>query len=363
MPRSPDLKPTKTAAGWMFSTPPSMTATGKRERKFFGDDKAAADKFAAGLRAKWVKGVRGTMLDPATAIAAAEAVKILQPLGIGLVEAARLVEKQFAARGLRETFRERWMRYQLAHEHHWRDSYARQMGKLDRKLPESFMESPVQMITPEAIRAAAIAGGARSESNIKLLARMVSAVLNQRGKERRAERIEIMTAGQCRKMLRACEDPAERRAVALLLFAGIRPSTEDGEISRLDWETFKPAEIYVPHEVSKTGTDRHIPITPRLARLLRGHPAEGPVVPAGWKRKYDRLRKAAEIVGKQDITRHTFASHFLAAFGADAAKQAMGHTAGSDTLFRRYRRAVTEADGKAFFGLPRERGRVVSGGG
>ena len=355
MPRTPDLRPTLSTAGWMVSTPPSMTATGKRERKFFGDDKTAAEKYAAGLRAKWNKGVRGTMLDPATAIAAAEAVKILAPLGIGLVEAARIVEKQFNARGARETFRARWMRYQLAHEHHWSDSYARQVGKLDRKLGDAFMDSPVQVMTPEFIRAAVIAGGAASKSNIALIERMVSAVLNERGKERRAEKIEIMTASQCARMLRACEDPAERRAVALLLFAGIRPSTEDGEISRLDWETIRPREIYVPHEVSKTGTDRHIPITPRLARLLRGHPEDGPVIPAGWKRKYDRLRKAAEIVGKQDITRHTFASHFLAAFGADPAKQAMGHTAGSDTLFRRYRRAVTEADGRAYFGLARER--------
>ena len=356
MPRSPDLRAAQSAAGWMVSIPPTMTATGKRERKFFGDDKTSAEKFAAGIRAKWVKGVRGTMLDPATAIAAAEAVKILAPLGIGLAEAARMVETQMNARGTRETFRERWMRYQLAHEGHWSDSYANQIGKLDRKLGDSFMDSAVQLMTPEFIRAAVLAGGARSKSNIALIERMVSAAMNERGKERRAVNIEIMTTGQCGRMLRACEDKAERMAVALLLFAGIRPSTEDGEISRLDWETFKPGEIYVPHEVSKTGTDRHIPITPRLARFLRDHPKDGLVIPAGWKRKYDRLRKAADIQGKQDITRHTFASHFLAAFGVDPAKQAMGHTAGSDTLFRRYRRAVNEADGKAYFGLARERG-------
>jgi integrase len=338
----------------MVSIPPGMTATAKRERKFFGDDKTAAEKFAAGLRAKWAKGVRGTMLDPATSIAAAEAVKILEPLGIGLVEAARMAERQFLTNGKRETFRERWMRYMLAGECHWRPSYATQIGKLDRKLGDAFMDSPVQIMTPEFIRAAVIAGGARSKSNIALIERMISAAMNERGKERRAVNIEIMTAGQCGRMLRACEDKAERMAVALLLFAGIRPSTEDGEISRLDWETIKAGEIYVPHEVSKTGTDRHIPITPRLARLLRDHPKDGPVIPAGWKRKYDRLRKAAEIQGKQDITRHTFASHFLAAFGSDAAKQAMGHTAGSDTLFRRYRRAVTEADGRAFFGMARK---------
>jgi integrase len=51
----------------------------------------------------------------------------------------------------------------------------------------------------------------------------------------------------------------------------------------------------------------------------------------------------------QDVLRHTFASHYLAAFGEDAAKQALGHAAGSTTIFRHYRRAVTESQGKAFF--------------
>ena len=73
------------------------------------------------------------------------------------------------------------------------------------------------------------------------------------------------------------------------------------------------------------------------------------MIPTGWPRRIARIRRKAGVHGEQDITRHTFASHFLVAFGEDAAKNAMGHTAGSRTLFKHYRRAVSEEDGKLFF--------------
>jgi integrase len=57
----------------------------------------------------------------------------------------------------------------------------------------------------------------------------------------------------------------------------------------------------------------------------------------------------AEIASMHDVCRHTFASNFLAAQGEDATKQAMGHTAGSATLFRHYRRAVTRDAGAKYF--------------
>lgn len=155
-------------------------------------------------------------------------------------------------------------------------------------------------------------------------------------------------AAECAAMLAACQSEAERMAVALLLWAGILPDAEGGEITRLDWADVGAKEIYIGQDVAKTGTDRHIPISRCLARLIKGHPKEGCVIPANWKRVYQRIRKAAGIVG-QDVTRHHFASHYLMAYGEDKAKAALGHTAGSSTLFRHYRRAVTEADGKAFF--------------
>ena len=62
------------------------------------------------------------------------------------------------------------------------------------------------------------------------------------------------------------------------------------------------------------------------------------------------MRRAAGLHKEQGITRQAFSRNFLAAYGEHAAKQAMGHTAGSSTLFRAYRRAITELMGRKYFG-------------
>jgi integrase len=279
------------------------------------------------------------------------AAALLEPIGMTILDAAKAAVARAEASGGGETFEARWKRYCDEGETHWRPRYAADMGKIPRWVPKSFLQTSVQAITPASIRTAVIAGGASAESTIKARATRVAAVLAGRGSRRRMSRISIMTGDQIDLMFAACDGPDERRAVALLIYAGIRPSAEDGEITRLQWEDVGGEEIYIAADVAKTGTDRHIPITPRLRDLLEGQPADGPVIPAGWKVRWQRLRKAAGISKEQDITRHTFASHFLAAFGVDPTRQAMGHSAGSDTLFRHYRRAVTEADGKAYFGV------------
>lgn len=339
----------------MVSIPPTLTASGARVRKFFGEDKRAAEQFAAGLRAKWAAGVRGTLLDPAVAIQAAEAVRILEPTGLSLVEAARAARARFDAASSTETFRERWLAFMAQQEAHWRDRYRHDMEKIDRWVPPAFMASRLHEITPAGVRAAVMAGGAKAESTIKARSTRIMAVISGRGGKRRAKRIELLDREQLARLKWAARrDPETRRAVGLLLFAGIRPSAQDGEIARLDWSAVGASQLYIEHDVSKTGSDRHIPICRRLRWWIRGHPAEGPAAPPSWKPKWQALRREAGIGSAQDLTRHTFASHFLAVHGEQRTKAAMGHTAGSDTLLRHYRRAVTEEDGRIYFGLARE---------
>jgi integrase len=348
MAKRPQFDPIQTTSGWMVSVPASMSASGKRSRKYFPKE-SAANSFAASLRRQYHQGERGGVIPHALALDAAAAIAILEPLGLSLIEAAKIVQAQWQARGKVETFRERWLEYRKQNENHWRQAYILQIEKMDRWLGNGFMESEVQGITDETITQALTAKGAKTPATIALRMRMVKAVLSGKSKKRKRKAVEIMTVSQCAAMLRACQNKRERWAVALLLFAGIRPFVDDGEITRLDWSDVGEAQIYISGDVSKTGTDRHIPITPRLARLLRGHPTEGKVTPNRWKLAYQRLRTAADIAGKQDITRHTFASNYLAAFGEDATKAAMGHSKGSDTLFRHYRRSVTKEAGERYF--------------
>ncbi|MCE5310456.1 MAG: hypothetical protein LLG20_22695 [Acidobacteriales bacterium] len=347
MARVPEFHAVETPRGWMVSIPAGMTATGKRRRKYF-PGKTAAEKYAATLRQQHTAGVRGAMIPLSLAHQAAEAARILEGSGVSLVEAARLAVARIATTASKETFRDRYARAMLWGEEHWRDRYRSDMERVPRWVP-SLMPVACGAIDRQRIEEALQEERVIKRSTIDMRARYVLAVLGFRERHRKTTEIQILAEDQQTAVLAACQGDDERRAVALLLYAGIRPDAESGEIARLDWENVSKTEIYVPPDASKTGADRIIPIRPVLRRALKGHPKEGTVIPANWKRRWARIRKDAGIGHLQDALRHTFASHHLAAYGEDATKAVLGHAAGSSTLFRHYRRAVTEAQGKAFF--------------
>jgi|GEM_PF-1980419 len=369
MPKRPEFKPIADAKrGFMVSVPAAMTGHGARERRFFRDPKDA-EKFAATLRGQYSRGERGGIVDAGLARMAAEAAKvapsgttildaaklmaemvaILSPYGISPLDACKAVAEQHRHQGTAETFRERYTRFCADNEGTWRERYRNDMGKIPKWVGDDLMLMPCAGLNNAVIEAALRKNGAGSSSTVIARKTRVLAVLHAKAKKHRSGEIKIMSVQQCARMLRACKTRAEVQAVALLLFAGIRPDADDGELSRLDWQDVGKDHVTIHPDTSKTGTDRFIPVTTRLRRLLRGHPKSGTVIPPNWQRRIQSIRKTAGISGEQDITRHTFASHYLAAYGEDAAKNAMGHTANSQTLFRHYRRAVTPEAGKKYF--------------
>lgn len=290
------------------------------------------------------------MITADLAIEAMKATNVLEGTGIGLLEAAKIVAKQIKSTGAMETFRDRYARAVADGEARWSHRYQIDVAKIPRWLPEKFMDQPCGTLDRAAIEAALVEDRPLKRSTIDMRATRILAVLNYRDRHRRSGEIQILTLAEVEAVLSHCKTPEERRVVALLAFAGIRPDAESGEIARLDWEAVGAKEIYISPGVSKTGSDRHIPITPRLRELLAGHPESGRVRIVQWRRIWKRIRKDAGLSG-QDVLRHSFASHYLAATSEEETKAAMGHTAGSSTLFRHYRRAVTQADGLAYFGL------------
>ena len=353
MPRAPKFDPIETPAGWMVSIPPSMAADRKRHRKFF-DTEREASRYASKLRGAHNAGQRAGLISANLALEAQEALRVLEPTGLGLVEAAKIIAKQMASSGAVETFRTRYRRVMLAGEGRWSGRYETDMGKIPRWVGEKFLDMPCGTIDRAVIEKALVEDRKLTRATLDMRSRMILAVLNYRERHRRSGEIQILSLAEVEAVLGHCKTPEERRVVALLAFAGIRPDAESGEIARLDWEAVGGKEIYISPGVSKTGSDRHIPITPRLRELLEGHPKSGPVRIVQWRRIWKRIRKDAGLSG-QDVLRHSFASHYLAATDEAKAKAAMGHTAGSSTLFRHYRRAVTEADGLAYFGLKPEK--------
>ena len=369
MPKRPSFNPVETAgSGWMVSVPPHMSGEGRRVRKFFADPKDA-EKFAKKLRTQFDRGERGGIIDAGLARMAAEAAEVtppgmsildcvrevvamvamLKPYGISPRDACKATAAQNKKAGTAESFRERYKKFVAANETHWRDRYASDMGKIPGWVGEKFMDSPCAAINDAAIETALRSHGATAATTLLARKTRVMAVVHAKVKPPKRGPIKIMTAVQCGRMLRACRNREEVRAVALLLFAGIRPDAQDGELSKLDWQDVGTDHITIHPETSKTDSDRLIPVTPRLHRLLRGHPKRGTVIPAGWAKRIQAIRKSAGVSGEQDIARHTFASNFLVEYGEDKAKEAMGHTAGSATLFRHYRRAIKPDAAKRYF--------------
>lgn len=309
-----------------------------------------AKKFAASLRNQHDSGFRNRAISANLAAEAALAVDLLAPTGLSLIEAVRVVVKQLAQTGGSETFGQRYARAVADGNDRWSKRYQSEMRRLPNWLPQRFMATPCGTIDRAVVEAALVQDRPLARSTIDARATRVLAVLHYRERHRKSSEIKILTLTEVEAVLGHCQSVEERRVVALLAFAGIRPDAESGEIARLDWEAVGAKDVYIAPSVSKTGSDRHIEITPRLRELLEGHPASGPVRPVQWRRSWQRIRKSAGLTG-QDTLRHSYASHILAATSEENAKQCLGHTAGSSTLFRHYRRAVTQADGLAYFGI------------
>lgn len=364
--------------GSMVNIPASLSAIGRLERRYFKDPKDA-EVFAAKLRTQYHKGIRGGVVDAVTAHGASHAEKALKSAGlnVSLIEVVREyiaaraildpikttiteVSKAWCAkhkaRGDDRTFRVASAAFVKEKESSWSDRYQRNIEQTLKALPAWFLDTKLPAID-EDMMLKATKESVTTPAAIETRMRHIKSLASGKGKKRKTRPPALLTVAQCAAMLRACITVDERRAVALLLFAGIRPDSDDGEITKLDWSAIRDGKIYVSPDVSKTGSERIIPIRPRLARFLKGHPKAGQVMPTNWKKRITAIRRAAAMNDPkfQDATRHAFASHHLVAYGETATQAAMGHTEGSRTLFKFYRRAITEELGAKYFSKREEK--------
>ena len=105
-------------------------------------------------------------------------------------------------------------------------------------------------------------------------------------------------------------------AVALLVFAGIRPR----EVRRLTWQDIDLQEntITVRSLCSKTGGVRQVEIMPQLKRILLSYnpQPQQKICPVNWERRWQKIRNNSGFGGcwVQDVLRHTYASFFAKRF-------------------------------------------------
>jgi integrase len=145
------------------------------------------------------------------------------------------------------------------------------------------------------------------------------------------------------------QEPDVLPMLAIGAFAGLR----DSEIKRLNWAEVRlvRGHIEVTAAKAKSARRRLVPIQPNLMEWLRPYSGmTGPVVPARYKGKLGRVRKAAGLTHwPKNGLRHSFASYrYASTQDATMTAHDLGHS-GTQLLFQHYRELVTPEEANGYW--------------
>ena len=159
----------------------------------------------------------------------------------------------------------------------------------------------------------------------------------------------IFTADQLCALLTTAhtQAPEVLPMLAIGAFAGLR----EAEIQRLDWSEVDLIRAHIEVKAAKAARRRIVPIEANLAAWLRPYATmKGHVVPAGARRKLERVRKAARLTRwPKNGLRHSFASYRLAAtHDAPRVASELGHTT-PHLLYNTYRELVLPNEAERYW--------------
>ena len=391
MPRSPDLIPWKDpkrkTSPWRVSIPPKLSETGKRQRRYFKSKTEASGEIKRIKVRQENHGTAAKLLAPSDEEQAAAALKLLKEAGEGkqLVEIVQEYLQRKVDDEASVTLTHCWNEYV-------KGTKGRHKKNLERTLKrfESVQEKLVSQLTVADIEGC-LEGASNTYWNSML--REIRAVLNfgMKGKngwltknpaddvdkrDHELGEVEIYTLDQTKKIMEAGvrKHPEIVPALAMMLFAGIRPDQEDGEITKLDWGHVLHTDrhhkrIELPGSITKTGKQRSIKIRPALLSWIQWHEKKlEQVKPKQSKKvvlsglvcaeKGNALRKKirevfeeAHVERIQDGFRHTFASYLAPIDGLDAVETELGHLGGREILNRHYRTDTRKPIANKFWAL------------
>lgn len=351
-------------AYWQLWVPARLTLEGRNCRKSFSK-KADAEAYRQQVLEVWQRGAEALPLSAAQNADARRALALLGSRGVHatLEEAVRLALPMLE--------RERGMTVeQLLHEFMelrsaaWRPRTLQNFKYAAASMSEALGAVPLSRLTAQNIRKwIETVEGATSRAHCR---RTLEPAFNyavrqglisvspwaaiERNREKREGSIDILKPAEAEWLLEVAPDDC-KVCYALMLFAGVRPR----ELTRLKWGDIKDGFLHVSTGVAKTRSARNIELSENLQAWIEAAGAHEPkerIVPPNWKRKDQATRAAADIAGRADVCRHSFASYHLAAGGDEnSTKAAMGHTRGSDALFIHYRAAVTRKEAAAFWSI------------
>lgn len=167
---------------------------------------------------------------------------------------------------------------------------------------------------------------------------------------------KVLSVAQCRQILTKIES-AYRSAVALMLFAGIRPEEVAGDgKAALRWESVNMTEkiLRIPGEISKTGQTRILENLPEaLWAWLSPRRPEEAVAIATRRTTVEKAKAAAGFrIWPQDCLRHTFATYAVALTNEPGRVSLwLGHNGSTTMLHRHYRGLASKAEAEKFFAL------------
>lgn len=138
--------------------------------------------------------------------------------------------------------------------------------------------------------------------------------------------------------------PACARLLAIRYFAGLRTA----EAERLEEADIRPGVIVVEAAKAKTRRRRVVEVRPNLAAWLA---LEGGRLPLpGAKYYVQAAARGAGVPWPPNVTRHSFVSYHLAAFG-NAGKTALEAGHSEQVLFAHYRELVTASAAERFWAI------------
>ena len=371
MPRRTDFAVRKIegrAKPWLVDIPPLYSESGKRERRFYATSREAESERSRLKRLREDHGSNVRSLSPSIVDEAALAVRILEPTGISLSQAARQCLDLWTQRQKSKTFAEIWENEREGRASEKLAERSRQqIHYIGRKVIPLLGERQLSDISTEELESV-LEQIAPTDSTRRATIRVISKVFRRAvalgycqsnpldGVERpKAEELnpEILSPTQAKRLLETCAE-LDRELVpffAIGLFAGIRPD----ECKRLTWEDIEFSEnhVRVVAANSKTRTRRFVELESNLIEwLLPFRKAEGLVVPRrNFRKRFEAVRKEAELFDcwQSDILRHSYCSHHLAVFeDLNRLRSNVGHRS-PDMLFKHYLKASKPADAKKFW--------------
>ena len=351
---------------WCILVPASLSATGKQHRRYFKTATAAQE-----ARSALIKCARDGGINPPLSAAqeadARAAIAFLSSRGCTLSlrevceQAFPLLDTPAARMDISTLLDE----FATAKEATWSDLSKRNFRLYGNRLRDTFGDEMLSALTTSTLeewladayptaggRAAAMRTLRPAFSWAARRGYMKASPFDnlERVAMKRDRVIDIYSPEEARRLM-ACAPDDCKVPFALLLFAGIRPA----ELQRLTWGDIREDFVHVSHRAAKTAQARNVDILPTLRAWIAcaGTCAqESLIIPSDWRRKFDKTRRAAGLIGRPDAARHSFASYLLAECRNEhQVRTALGHSRNSDMLFVHYRAAATKEAAAAYWAI------------